>query len=178
MRQFLRFGGLLLAVGSLMGVGAADAGKLVWKFQQNEQGASIAVVNAREIDDPSADYPFYMQCDADGGETTIVSDVNRKVLGKAIAAGDIPSFWFVVDGKRDTMGGEGGEIRYDQMAGAWQYITGGAPYDLLRQGMRVQISGVGVNLELPAEKFRQTLTMFRDACEKLRAPDAVSQNAK
>ena len=170
MRRWQGVCSVVLASVAAMGVGAADAGKLVWKFQQDDRSASIAVVNARDVDNPEADYPFYMECTAEGDDTTIVSDVDAKALGKAIAAGSVPSFWYVLDGKKhDETGGEIGDIRYDQMAGEWQYIVYGANPDMLLTATTAKVAGTGVNLDLPTDKFRKSIMAFKAACEKLQA---------
>jgi len=74
----------------------------------------------------------------------------------------------VLDGEaQPDTGGEPADIRFDEMVGAWQYISGGADYDLLLTASAIKITGVGVDLTLPEKDLTTSLQQLKDACDKL-----------
>lgn len=162
----------ILALG-VFGFGPAHADDLVWVFGQDEASAFVGVVEAKAQGEPEADYPFYMTCSAGGDESTVVSSVDAKALGEAIAKGDVPSFTFVLDGKGEPEdGGYVAQLRFDQMNGVWQYVIEGADYDLLLTATAtIAIKGEGVDLALPEADMLASLQHFKSACDALFADD-------
>ncbi len=153
---------------AVCGLTPAHAANLVWQFSQDEESAFLGVVDAAAANKDAPDYLFYMACAATGDETTVVSDLDAKALGQAIASGKVPSFSYVLDGEaQPDTGGEPADIRFDEMVGAWQYISGGADYDLLLTASAIKITGVGVDLTLPEKDLTTSLQQLKDACDKL-----------
>jgi hypothetical protein len=168
MKRVLRGCRVSLAAVAFCSFGPAHAADLVWVFNQDEESAFIGVVESAVKDDAEADYPFFMNCASTGDETTVVSDVDAKALGEAIAKGDVPTFAYLLDDAPPTDdGGEISDIRFDEMAGVWQYIVNGADYDLLLTAAKIRIAGAGVDFELPQKDMTATLQKFKDACDAL-----------
>jgi hypothetical protein len=157
----------------VFGFGPAHADNLVWMFGQDEASAFVGVVDSKAQAEPEADYPFYMTCAAGGDESTVVSSVDAKALGEAIAKGDVPGFSFVLDGKGEPEDGNyAAELRYEQMNGVWQYVVDGADYDLLLTATKsIAIHGQGVALDLPEADMLASLQQFKSACDALFADD-------
>lgn len=82
----------------LGGLGPAHAANLVWQFNQDEESAFLGVVDSAAKADNET-YPFYMSCAATGDETTVISNVDAKALGAAIAKGDVPAVSYLLDGQ-------------------------------------------------------------------------------
>lgn len=153
----------------------AAAGDLVWRSVQDDGFAFVGVVDAAEADADEAHYPFSMTCSLETGDETVVSDIDAKALGEAIARGDVPSWWFILDGAaNDETGGEVSDIRFGQMEGVWEYVVYGEFSQLLRDAKAASIAGVGVNLDLPAAGMTDALAKFSDACGSLDGGDEPS----
>ncbi len=168
MKRVLRGCRVTFAVVAFSAFGPAQAADLVWVFNQDEESAFIGVVESASKDDAEADYPFFMNCASTGDQTTVVSDVDAKALGEAIAKGDVPTFAYVLDNASPADDGdEISDIRFDEMAGVWQYIVNGADYDLLLTAEKIRIAGAGVDLALPQQDMTTTLQKFKDACDAL-----------
>jgi hypothetical protein len=168
MHSFLRVGGAAALALVLTWPQAAGAGQLVWQYTHDEESAFLGVVDADNAKQDEPDYPFSMQCSVDGDETTVVSDVDAKALGKSISNGEVPSFHYVIDGKPDAdAGGEVADIRFNQLSDVWQYIVNGADTDLLTDASTIRIDGTGVGLDLPQDKMQTLLKQFKDACDTL-----------
>ena len=149
--------------------GPARADSLVWHFNSDETSAYISVMAANATDEEEGDAAFSMVCTAEGDETTVVSDVDAAALGKSIAAGEVPSFHFVVDGKTDDAGDEISDIHFDQMNGIWQYVVNGVNTGSLLDAKAIAIVGAGVNLTLPTDQMSTLLHKFKDTCDTLEA---------
>jgi hypothetical protein len=168
MRRVLRGCQATIAALALSGLAPAHAAAPVWQFSQDEESAFLGIGDPA-VSDSEADYPFYMSCASTGDETTVVSDIDAKALGESIAKGDVPSFTYLLDGeKQDDSGGEVADIRFDEMAGVWQYIVNGADYDLLLTAEKsIKVNGVGIDLDLPQKDMKTSLQQFKDACDAL-----------
>jgi hypothetical protein len=152
--------------------GPANAADLTWQFSQDDESAFLGVTDsaAKPIDDQN--YLFYMSCAGTGDETTVVSRVDRKALGEAIAKGEVPSISYLLDGQeQDNSGGQVADIRFDEMSGSWQYLIAGADYDLLLTAKTAKVKGAGVDLQLPEKDFAASLQKLKDACDKLLSSD-------
>ena len=155
----------------LGGLGPAHAADLTWQFSQDDESAFLGVVDpgAKEGDES---YPFYMSCAATGDETTVISNVDAKALGAAIAKGEVPAVSYLLDGqKQDDSGGMVVDIRFDEMSRSWQYLIAGADYDLLLGASSVRIKGVGIDLALPEKDMAASLKQMKDACDGLFSSD-------
>ncbi len=160
----------------LGGVAPATAANLTWQFSQDDESAFLGVTDpaAKEGDQS---YPFYMSCAATGDETTVISNVDNKALGAAIAAGQVPAISYLLDGQeQDNSGGEVADIRFDEMSNSWQYLIAGADYDLLLTAKSVRIKGVGVDLQLPEKDLADFLQKLKDACDALLSSDGGDTN--
>ncbi len=174
MKRVLRGCQATVAALVLGGFAPAHAANLVWQFSQDDESAFVGVTDAAAKED-NQNYPFYMSCAATGDETTVISNVDPKALGAAIAAGQVPSISYLLDGQeQDNSGGEVADIRFDEMSGSWQYLIAGADYDLLLTAKEVRVKGVGVDLQLPREKLTESLQQLKDACDGLLSSDAGS----
>ena len=176
MRKPARLGGIAcfaLVVGC---AGIANAGRLEWTENHDEVSAFAGVANADDIESGEPDYLFSMDCEASGEETTVVSDIDQKALGKAIAAGDVPSFTFVIDGKaNEDTGGEVADLRFEEMSGVWQYVADGADASPLVGAKAIRIEGTGVGLDLPTDKMAASLKTFKDACDAFEAANDAGE---
>ena len=109
-----------------------------------------------------------MSCAATGDETTVVSNVDAKALGEAIAKGEVPSVSYLLDGQtQDDTGGQVADIRFDEMSGSWEYLIAGADFDLLLTASSVKIKGAGVDLQLPEKDMAASLQKLKAACDGL-----------
>jgi len=167
MKRVLRGCQATVAAFVLGGLAPAHAGDLVWQFTQDDESAFLGVVDSA-AKQGEENYPFYMSCAATGDETTVVSNLNAKELGEAIAKGEVPSVSYVLDGQQQNdTAGQIADIRFDQMSSAWQYLIAGADYDLLLTASSVKVKGVGVDLDLPQKDLAASLQKLKSACDAL-----------
>jgi hypothetical protein len=146
----------------------ATSDNLVWRTTLGDGYAFVGVVAADEADSEEPTYPFSMVCSLETRDETVVSGIDAKALGAAIANDEVPSFRFVLDGvANDDTGGEVADIRFGQMYGDWEYVVYGEFSGLLRDAKTVSIAGVGIKLDLPAAGMSEALTKFGDACGSL-----------
>ncbi len=151
----------------LCGLSPAYAGDLAWQFSQDDELAFLGVTDPTAGEDNQT-YPFYMSCAVTGDETTVISDVDAKALGASIAKGEVPSITFILDGKPQDGGAVPvDDIRFDEMAKAWQYMIAGADYDTLLTAKDIKIKGAGVDMQLPQKDMVASLQQLKDACDAL-----------
>ena len=176
MKRVLRGCQATFAAFLLGGLGSAHAADLTWQFSQDDESAFLGVVEG-DAQDGEGDYVFYMSCASTGDETTVVSNVDAKALGQAIAKGDVPSISFVLDGQaQDDGGGAVADIRFDEMSGSWQYFLAGADYDLMLTAKSIEVKGVGIDLKLPDKDLTASLQQLKSACDALLAADEGDQD--
>ncbi len=167
MKRVLRGCQATVAAFVLGGLSPAHAANLSWQFSQDDESAFLGVVDGA-TQEGEGDYLFYMSCAATGDETTVISNVDPKALGQAIAGGTVPAVAFILDGQpQDDSGGAVADIRYDEMSGSWQYLLVGADYDLLLTAKSIKVKGVGVDLQLPEQDLTASLQKLKDACDGL-----------
>ena len=155
----------------LGGFAPAHAANLVWQFSQDDESAFLGVTDSAAKDGEEV-YPFYMSCALTGDQTTVISNVDNKALGAAIARGEVPAISYLLDGQQqDESGGSVVDIRFDEMSGSWQYLIPGADYDLLLGAKDVRIKGVGVDLALPQKDLAASLQKLKDACDGFMSTD-------
>lgn len=151
----------------LGGLSSAHAADLVWQFSQDDESAFLGVTDSA-AKPGEENYLYYMSCAATGDETTVVSNINAKALGEAIAKGQVPSVSYLLDGQpQDDTGGQVADIRFDEMSGSWQYLVSGADYDILLTAATVKIKGIGVDLDLPQADMAGSLQKLKAACDGL-----------
>ena len=149
----------------LGGLGPAYAANLIWQFGQDDESAFLGVTDSAAKQGGES-FPFYMSCALTGDQTTVISNVDAKALGEAIAKGQVPSVSYLLDGQqKDDSGGAVVDIRFDEMTGSWQYLIAGADYDLLLTAKDVRIKGVGVDLQLPQQDLTANLQKLKDVCD-------------
>jgi hypothetical protein len=170
MTRVLRGCQAALAVLLLGGGAPAYAGDLIWQFSEDNESAFLGVVDSAKAGE--GNYLFYMSCAGTGDETTVISNVDNKALGAAIAKGEVPTISYLLDGQQhDNSGGAVVDIRFDELSGSWQYLVSGADYDLLLTASNVRLKGVGVDLQLPQQDMTASLQKLKSACDGLMSSD-------
>lgn len=156
------------------GFAAAQPGRSLTWFLYKDDGvpaAFLAAVPEGEEDNPEPHYPFLMSCSLEDDWTMIVSDVDPKQLGAAIANGEQPTFALVVEGEagKSESSDYYPEIGFSQMEGLWEYSTiwDLATLDHLLTAKAIRVKGTGIDVALPTATLTKSLQDFKAACEKL-----------
>jgi hypothetical protein len=159
----------LTALGPFWSPAAWEAHNYIWHvYHDDEPTASLAMVDQAEVDAEDAYWPFFMRCSLGEPWTAVISGIDAKELGNAIATHQPVGFSFVVDGK--TSDDEGGryvpELSFSQLDGEWNYLIEW-DFTLLNRLARANtlaIRGTGLDKSLPSEGLAAAFTWFEKVC--------------
>lgn len=156
---------------------AADAVKdQIWVFDHDEASGYAGVIAAADKSSEEPHYSILITCSQEDDWAMYISDLDVKALGDTIAKNQQPTFAVssTKAGKTETSEPYFPDIAYNQEETRWEYSTiwDIGILDHLADADQMALKGTGLDVTLPTQSMKESLSKLKTFCASLNADDS------